>query len=312
MLDQKDGSELRFIIGAGRSGTSLVYKLLSMHPDTAWISNYLARMPSFPSISALNRLYKTFPKLQLMAWFGSGGTAYTPQRRLLLRAMPNPVEGESVYTCCGIPEFPSADWQVSEQEKNKMRHVAARMQAAQGAQMLITKRTANNRRIPQMAEIFPAAKFLHIIRDGRAVAKSLLKVEWWNDHKVWWWDLKTPRQWVSEGYNPMEMAAKNWVKEIEHIDAGLEHVADENILAIHYEDLLRSPSTCLPRMAEFFGLDCDPDWLRNATDIPFANSRRSNGKQPKDDADATLVRDIQGPMLQRFGYIEEHDTKLSA
>ena len=34
-----------FLLGPARSGTSLLYKLLCLHRDVAFISNYVARAP---------------------------------------------------------------------------------------------------------------------------------------------------------------------------------------------------------------------------------------------------------------------------
>ena len=36
-----------FIVGCGRSGTTIVYELLCEHPDLAWFSNYAERWPAF-------------------------------------------------------------------------------------------------------------------------------------------------------------------------------------------------------------------------------------------------------------------------
>src|SRR6266511_4315156 len=45
-----------FIVGAPRSGTSLLYKLLCLHPRAAWISNWGRRAPGQPALAMLNRL----------------------------------------------------------------------------------------------------------------------------------------------------------------------------------------------------------------------------------------------------------------
>ena len=44
-----------FLIGAPRSGTSLLYKCLALHPDLGYISNYNERLPRWESVSLLNR-----------------------------------------------------------------------------------------------------------------------------------------------------------------------------------------------------------------------------------------------------------------
>ena len=52
-----DGLKLPvFIVGCGRSGTTIVYELLCEHPDFAWFSSYAERWPAFPQLEALTRL----------------------------------------------------------------------------------------------------------------------------------------------------------------------------------------------------------------------------------------------------------------
>ena len=41
-----------FIVGCGRSGTTIVYELLCEHPDLAWFSNYAERWPALPQLEA--------------------------------------------------------------------------------------------------------------------------------------------------------------------------------------------------------------------------------------------------------------------
>jgi len=217
--------------------------------------------------------------------------------------MPVPVEGESVYAYCGIPTFPGAEWQISTAQIRRLRKVFSGIQCAQRAAVLVTKRTANNRRIPQLIKAFPDARYLNVIRDGRAVAVSLLKVHWWNEHQVWWLDRKTPAQWVREGGNPLELAAKNWVEEVGEIDRGLAGVPAGRVLEVRYEELQLEPRVTLGRMAEFLGLECKQKWLEAAASVPFAKPRQSSSKTRLEPKDQELIRSVQGPLLQRFGYI---------
>ena len=50
-----------FLIGAPRSGTSLLYKCLALHPDLTYISNYNERLPRWESVSLLNRIPARLP-----------------------------------------------------------------------------------------------------------------------------------------------------------------------------------------------------------------------------------------------------------
>ena len=77
-------------------------------------------------------------------------------------------------------------------------------------------------------------------RDGRAVARSLLAVDWWPDTDIWWWG-GTPRDWAREGGDPLELAAKHWVHEVEAIEEGLAGISSRRVLRVSYEALVRSP-----------------------------------------------------------------------
>ncbi len=94
-----------FIVGAPRSGTSLLYKLLCLHPRAAWISNWARRAPGVPAVVLLNRLAPRMPATRRRTWFGSDGASayvYGRPRALVERLFPMPVEGEPVYRHCGI------------------------------------------------------------------------------------------------------------------------------------------------------------------------------------------------------------------
>jgi hypothetical protein len=53
-----DGLEAPFFgVACGRSGTTIVYELLCEHPDLAWLSNHAERLPAFPQLEALTRLW---------------------------------------------------------------------------------------------------------------------------------------------------------------------------------------------------------------------------------------------------------------
>ena len=47
-----------FIVGSGRSGTTLLYEILSVHEKVTWFSNYTNKFPQKPWLSYFNALYK--------------------------------------------------------------------------------------------------------------------------------------------------------------------------------------------------------------------------------------------------------------
>ena len=93
-----------FLVGAPRSGTSLVYKALCVHRDASYISNWVRLFPAIPQLAVLNRAAVRLPELRRRAWFGGGDNAYVygSRRPLWQRAFPMPVEGEPLYARAGV------------------------------------------------------------------------------------------------------------------------------------------------------------------------------------------------------------------
>ena len=73
-----------FIIGCGRSGTTIVYDLLCEHPDLAWFSNYAQRWPAVPQLAALSRARRVRASASLRLTLGplsAGGTSHLGSMR---------------------------------------------------------------------------------------------------------------------------------------------------------------------------------------------------------------------------------------
>lgn len=47
-----------FIIGCPRSGTTVALEIMALHPQLAWVSNYINRFPNRLQLSSLNRIYE--------------------------------------------------------------------------------------------------------------------------------------------------------------------------------------------------------------------------------------------------------------
>ncbi|MGH8547529.1 MAG: hypothetical protein ACRERU_02790 [Methylococcales bacterium] len=104
------GKNLTVLLGAGRSGTTLLYKILSAHPRVTYLSNYQNRFPTWPSTALLHGLLNNLMSIKRQSWFTQGGRAYFNEQRAWLKAViPTPAEAESVYAACGLPLNPSAD-----------------------------------------------------------------------------------------------------------------------------------------------------------------------------------------------------------
>ena len=113
-----------FVIGAGRSGTTLLLDLIGTHPDLARCNE------------------------KRYVWMY--GAYWRPHD---LR--------------------PASD--ATPAVRAHIRRWFTRARVRSGARMLVEKTPSNCLRIPMMAEIFPRARYVHLIRDGRAVAFSSVR-----------------------------------------------------------------------------------------------------------------------------------------
>lgn len=114
--------------------------------------------------------------------------------------------------------------------------------------------------VDDILKLFPHAKFIHIIRDGRDVALSLIAREW--------------------GPNNIYCAAKHWKS---YVSAGLranEKLGD-SCLQMKYEDLLAHPKETMQKVAKFIGIEYTDDLLKLNSlkeDSYIANTKNFFGK----------------------------------
>lgn len=88
--------------------------------------------------------------------------------------------------------------------------------------------------------IFPEAKFIHIVRDPRAVAASILPLDWGPD---------TARQ-----------AAVFWAQMLSYGQA-LECVYADKCFRVYYEDIVISPEKTIRKVCEFCGIEFEDTML---------------------------------------------------
>lgn len=294
------GKSVAFLVGAGRSGTTLLYKLLCLHPGLAYLSNYDNRLPwLFPGLASRMVANRTVAKLK--AWFNQGGNAYYIERPLIKKLFPVPVEAESVYQSCGMPLFPSQKYQPDENTSKCLRTRFDRIRRTMAADIVLSKRTANNRRIPQLDSVFPQARYVHLIRDGREVANSLSKVEWWDQH-VLWWDGRTAAELEETGEDRLVICARNWAYEMRELYSGLSSIEPKRVFKVRYEELLTNPVDKLGGVLEFFGLPLTAEYRRaiESLQLAYRPGAWSTGWTPDQ---LENVLHVEQPFLQELGYL---------
>lgn len=292
------------LVGAGRGGTTLLYKLLSLHRDVAYLSNYQQRAPSLTSLARLSALIRDRHDLKLKSWFALEGGAYFNQDRLLWSALvPTPAECEAVYTHCGIPLVPDPGAAPDVAACRRLRDAFEATRGYARARIVVTKRTSNNRRIAWLQQAVGTLRLIHIVRDGRAIARSLLKVKWWPDH-VMHWTGKSPSQMVAQGHDELSLAARNWVVAMQDVERGLQQVDPAQVLQIRYEDLVDEPRVHLRAIFDFIGIDpdADPQFWASVQRVGLRPSP-AEWDRGLDATQRERVLAIQDATLRRWGYV---------
>ena len=246
-----------FILGNIRSGTTITYNLVSLHPDVCWFSNHSSRYPVIYGIPLMHRL------LDIPHFRRKQAEATAEKRRMYSRLnfVPWPEEGDGIYhEHCGFGQ--TADGVETQLTDEMERHFKGKVREhieLTGKQRFVSKQTANNRRIDLLDRMFPDAHYVHVIRDGRAVANSTLRVPWWKDTHVWWLGKKAS-EWEAEGHEPVELCGLNWQHTLEEIFRSRERLGDR-YTELRYESLTDDVRGNMSRFFEFCDLDCPDEYL---------------------------------------------------
>jgi hypothetical protein len=140
---------------------------------------------------------------------------------------------------------------------------------------LLEKTPENCLRIPFLREIFPDAKFVYLTRDGRANTHSL--IESWKHFRLEagylvpealhiqgytgrTWKFTLIPGWTELKDSPLEVVcAHQWVACNQAVLAqrpALE--AAKRMITVRYEDLVSEPMSVLPQICDFVGIDATP------------------------------------------------------
>jgi hypothetical protein len=136
----------------------------------------------------------------------------------------------------------------------------------------------NFRRARTLLRLFPDALFIHLVRDGRAVAASLLPLDW--------------------GPNNAFDAAEFWMARCAPGLASELDLGDTRVLRVRYEDVLQDPDQSLRRIAIFAGLDYEPAMASGTAQRPRRYHERQHrlvGTTP----DASRVAGWQEALTRR-------------
>ncbi len=159
--------------------------------------------------------------------------------------------------------------------------------------------------------MFPQCKFVHIMRDGRDVALSLVK-QWW-------------------GPNDFISAMRYWEKTLSCTRKMLRMLPDDKFIELKYEDLLENPETEIRKILSFLQLEYEPEMMKKyqqkaglkvgkRIEKHHINLKQSlikdnayKWKRNLSSADQAIAYEIAGELLEELGYergVTNHPLKL--
>lgn len=170
------------------------------------------------------------------------------------------------------------------------------------AQRVFNQSNHNSVRMGYVRAVFPDVRFIHAIRDGRAVVESivrLMKRDRFRRRDPMGWFTKPPRWRELLCHDPVEQAARQWRAVVEHVLGDAPELGDRYV-ACRYEDVCRDCRGEIGRLWRFCGLPVDervlallPERLRSENEKwQTVLTREQIG----------IINEIQTPLLQRLRY----------
>jgi hypothetical protein len=154
---------------------------------------------------------------------------------------------------------------------------------------------ANSKYAPSMLELYPEARFIHLVRDGRGVAASVMPLDW--------------------GPNSVHLAAHWWTEQVAYGLAS-ELYLGPRAMRMTFEELVSSPEASLRRLCDFLELTFEPGMIHaDGFDVPsFTRSQHQLVGEPPDPTRAEcwkhdltqreieVFESLTGDLLVALGY----------
>ena len=253
-----------FIIGCPRSGTTYLLRVLASNTNFTWVSHHVNNEPEKYILVKKLELYKPF-------FFG--------KRNYFKASLSNPNYPAACEPWffwnhyfpyfqwkkefCDVPKNASPD-DINDEEVQKIRSVVGEMCKINGTNVFLSKYT-DFPRIQLMKKVFPNSKFIHLVRDGRAVASSY-------NQKIQSGEFKTSKEemnWVSawqknrqEAYlkkyrNPTAFTLYQWMFFLDEILNELKTLRKNEFITVRYSDLIADTKKEVQKILNFVEVTMD-------------------------------------------------------
>lgn len=233
-----------FIVGCGRSGTTILGRILSLHQGIHYVGDPFHRWAAIDARLDLTNLHRRA----------------TPR---LFWEKPATEEETACFRALFHPDV-----------------------IRSGRRVLVEKTPHNVFRIGWLLSIAPDARFIHVVRDGVEVARSIERItessqpgifgrsdydRWWGSHGAKWKALQ--REGPEHGYppgdgltGPVERGAYEWLTSAGEAARWRDRAGDA-WLDVRHAELSASPREVLRAIARHLGLEPVPGWIERGAEL---------------------------------------------
>lgn len=228
-----------FVVGSGRSGTTIVLSAIDCLEDVSAVPRLAGRVPRLTPLAAeltrrgIGPLSWRRPSSESTGLFAEAGL--TQEFQIALGHSARPEDSGHL----------------------RMRRLRSRLEtirARSRAQTVVVKNTASCARVPLLAATFEQSAFLHVLRHPAHVVMSLLRTDFWNDMTLWWDGRTTEQYGRGEGLTQEEVAARHWFRQVRTARADLTVHAAGRYALLRYDEFVTQPLVSLT-VLEALGLD---------------------------------------------------------
>ena len=148
-------------------------------------------------------------------------------------------------------------------------------------------------RFDRCPDIFPGARYIHVLRDPRDVARSCIGMGW-----------------VGNVY----YGANYWIEAERRWDRLSARTAPAKRTEIRYEELVADPVSVLTQVCEFLGVDFDTQMLSYHLDSTYSPPNPSLAKQWKSKLSDREIRHVEyqcGDLMEARGYTKSHTVEYT-
>jgi len=260
--------EIVFIVGTGRCGSSLLHEVLARHEGIGFISNIDDRLYSLNMKGRLNNAIFRGP---LGRYTKKGRPRFAPSEGYQI--ISHHVSPSYEKPCRDLIDLDVTNW-LAERYKTFFND---RIEA-QNKPIFLHKYTGWSR-MRFFGMIFPKSKFIHVIRDGRAVANSFLQMPWWDGYRgaeSWiYGKLVEPyyADWINSNRSFVTLAGITWKMLLESYKDSISTMPGR-CLEIKYEDFVDEPVSTLDNILTFSGLEWTDKFRKTIKELRIDANRK--------------------------------------